>query len=196
MTPEHDDPFSATEHDVYGAEPTRDPELVAQINALRALPGNFAHSLCRQFDAGRDLSAKQLGWVDRLTADPCPTEKAPYAALKARAPIWACTPEGDTLTIKAPRNGRDVLYLVVNGGYIGKVTPDNALSPLRTIRPALVASIAQLLPRIARDPRAYAEGYGKKTGQCGMCGRKLTDPESIRRGTGPVCDGRWDKEHG
>jgi len=27
-------------------------------------------------------------------------------------------------------------------------------------------------------------------GRCGQCGRKLTDPESVERGIGPVCDGR------
>lgn len=27
-------------------------------------------------------------------------------------------------------------------------------------------------------------------GRCGRCGRTLTDPESIKRGIGPVCDGK------
>ena len=27
-------------------------------------------------------------------------------------------------------------------------------------------------------------------GRCGACGRRLTDPDSIRRGLGPVCAGR------
>lgn len=37
------------------------------------------------------------------------------------------------------------------------------------------------------DPRAAAASYGMASGNCGICGRTLTEPESIQRGIGPVC---------
>jgi hypothetical protein len=37
------------------------------------------------------------------------------------------------------------------------------------------------------DPRAAASAYGLRSGKCGICSRKLTVPESIKTGIGPVC---------
>jgi hypothetical protein len=46
---------------------------------------------------------------------------------------------------------------------------------------------AAILAKIAADPHAAAVRYGREIGECSMCGRTLTDPESIRRGIGPIC---------
>ncbi len=35
-----------------------------------------------------------------------------------------------------------------------------------------------------------AKAYGRKTGRCMVCGRKLTHPASIAAGIGPVCAGK------
>lgn len=35
-----------------------------------------------------------------------------------------------------------------------------------------------------------ASAYGMFTGKCGICGRPLTDPESVGRGIGPDCLGK------
>lgn len=43
---------------------------------------------------------------------------------------------------------------------------------------------------IAKDPREAMAAYGKITGTCGKCGRKLEDEESRARGIGPVCAGK------
>lgn len=37
------------------------------------------------------------------------------------------------------------------------------------------------------DPRAAAAAYGIESEHCGMCGRKLSTPESLARGIGPDC---------
>lgn len=34
------------------------------------------------------------------------------------------------------------------------------------------------------------QAYGKMSGKCGICGHKLTTPESIALGIGPICAGR------
>lgn len=46
------------------------------------------------------------------------------------------------------------------------------------------------LEAIAADPAKAFISYGKQFGVCGVCGRELTNPESIERGIGPVCWGR------
>ena len=47
------------------------------------------------------------------------------------------------------------------------------------------------LTTIASDPKTAAMRYGQELGVCGVCGRTLTDPESIAKGIGPVCEGRF-----
>jgi hypothetical protein len=43
------------------------------------------------------------------------------------------------------------------------------------------------LAQIVDNPAHYAGAYGMFSGRCGLCGRKLTDPESVERGIGPDC---------
>lgn len=43
---------------------------------------------------------------------------------------------------------------------------------------------------IATDPMARMAEYGTITGSCVICNRTLEDPESVRRGIGPVCFSR------
>lgn len=45
----------------------------------------------------------------------------------------------------------------------------------------------KILALIAKDPAAASLAYGRELGHCGVCGRTLTDPDSIDRGIGPVC---------
>ena len=44
-----------------------------------------------------------------------------------------------------------------------------------------------VLAVIALDPKAASAQYGHLIGHCGVCGRTLTNPESLERGIGPVC---------
>lgn len=47
-----------------------------------------------------------------------------------------------------------------------------------------------ILAAIAADPKAASLAYGRELGHCGVCGRTLTNPESIDAGIGPICAGR------
>jgi hypothetical protein len=53
-----------------------------------------------------------------------------------------------------------------------------------------------VLRAIAVDPKTASVMYGKQLGACGVCGRTLTDPDSIRNGIGPVCSGKMHESHG
>lgn len=48
-----------------------------------------------------------------------------------------------------------------------------------------------VMSTIAKDPKAYAKQYGRRTGTCGICSRKLTDPNSVKKGIGPDCEKRF-----
>lgn len=73
----------------------------------------------------------------------------------------------------------------------GEVLPGNQLKVWRKHESATVIIRAALA--LLAGPEAMIDGlkaYGRASGTCGMCGRKLTTPESIELGIGPICAGR------
>lgn len=69
------------------------------------------------------------------------------------------------------------------GAYLGKITPDGTFMPSRDASPEARAQVAE----VARDPLAAAVAFGRLSGECSCCGRRLTDPASIAAGIGPIC---------
>lgn len=49
--------------------------------------------------------------------------------------------------------------------------------------------LLELLHAFDRDPVDVAARYGRETGECCFCQRRLSDPRSVRVGYGPVCAG-------
>lgn len=49
------------------------------------------------------------------------------------------------------------------------------------------AQAEKVLAKIAENPMDALVAYGRETGVCGVCGRRLTDPASVEAGIGPVC---------
>ncbi len=47
--------------------------------------------------------------------------------------------------------------------------------------------LAQAVKVLVADPKAAALAYARISGNCSVCGRTLTVPESIDRGIGPIC---------
>lgn len=72
------------------------------------------------------------------------------------------------------------------GGYAGKIV-DGKFVRTREANPDL----GEALRAVAADPVAAAVAYGRSTGTCCLCGRELTDPDSVRAGIGPICAGNW-----
>ena len=73
------------------------------------------------------------------------------------------------------------------GRQIGTISKDGSVSADAEIS---LDDLLDLLQEFSQDPKRAIESYGRETGECGVCGRTLTNPESIRRGIGPVCAGR------
>jgi hypothetical protein len=69
------------------------------------------------------------------------------------------------------------------GAYLGKITPDGTFCPSRDCTAEQRAHVAT----VAADPLGAAVAFGRLSGECSCCGRRLTDPVSIANGIGPVC---------
>lgn len=67
--------------------------------------------------------------------------------------------------------------------YYGKISPEGRFYSVQGCPP----SVEPLLLAFANDPEGIATKYGKITGCCSFCGRRLTDARSTEMGYGPVC---------
>ena len=80
-------------------------------------------------------------------------------------------------------------YIYVKAGetYLGKISPRGEWS-----RSYDCSEIEHTrVQEIARDPFGALVEYGHRTGNCGICSRPLSDPESVERGIGPVCAAKY-----
>jgi hypothetical protein len=73
-----------------------------------------------------------------------------------------------------------------DGVYLGKVMGGK----LFTSRDCTVEAKERIVA-VATDPKQAAIAYGQKFGSCAVCGRALTDSESVDRGIGPICAGKY-----
>ncbi len=79
------------------------------------------------------------------------------------------------------------LYVKAAGEYAGKISPTGVFSAAHTATPEHCDEIV----RVARDPLAAAVKHGHESGHCAICSRALSDPESVKRGIGPICAERF-----
>lgn len=87
---------------------------------------------------------------------------------------------------KATGRNPGAIYVKCDGEYAGKIVAGQFLA----VRNA-PADILDLVREIAASPVESARKYGRDTGTCSCCGRKLTDAVSIANGIGPVCESNW-----
>lgn len=93
----------------------------------------------------------------------------------------------DTFVLKPAKsysNNAGAIYVTTREGgtYLGKVMNGKFLR----VRDCS-AEQEQAIVTVCSDPKAAAIAYGKRYGECCVCGRDLTDGESINRGIGPIC---------
>lgn len=50
-----------------------------------------------------------------------------------------------------------------------------------------IVPVLQVFVRFSKDTMQTLYNYGLETGECSICGRELTDSESVRIGIGPIC---------
>ena len=88
----------------------------------------------------------------------------------------------------APATGKNAgaLYVKQDGEYLGKIVGgkyERAYSASQTAVEAVLAACV--------DPLGAAVSHGRLTGSCACCGKELTNRESVERGIGPICAGKF-----
>lgn len=148
----------------------------AQINwatslATEIFAGNPAMLLSEVADLA-DLTNSQFNTrINRLKA-----LKAgmPKAAVKV-IPAGTYLAKGQIVKVKISKKSGAPYLISESGEYLGALKGD---------APAMLAEIEA-------DPKGCAIAYGKATGNCCICSKTLTNPESIAAGIGPVCAGKF-----
>jgi hypothetical protein len=79
--------------------------------------------------------------------------------------------------------------------YFGKITRAGEFEPSRTARelsPVIKAALWGTLSRMRKgEAREVFAEHGKRLGFCCLCGRPLSDAESVAAGIGPDCSKRF-----
>jgi hypothetical protein len=178
------------------------PTVAAWIEA-KAYTFDFAASMYGAILRYGDLTANQYDAVERCIQRDKAREVAPaveqanVSAARVSAAFDAAARSGlrrPRITISgfqlslAPATGRNpgAIYVKDNGAYVGKVV-GGVFYPGRDFN----GDRLQALQSVFADPAAAARNHGLETGECSCCGRLLTDPESVRKGIGPICEGRF-----
>lgn len=186
------------------------PSLLAGLRAIAHWHG-FAASLLTQVETAGGITDKQIAGA--LTALARVKEKqaerdaarnaenagksgevgierinalfATAAASGLKKPVFRTS----RLIIKPAKMHPGTLYVTdkaQDGAYVGKIVAGK-FEARREAAPDTLS----LLCSIAADPMKAAIEYGRSTGECGCCGRELTDPASVAAGIGPICATKW-----
>jgi len=168
----------------------------------------FARSMLDALNKYGHLTEKQMETVQRLTVKDAErkaaraveqaarAETAPVVSVEAIEVAFNNAKESgvkfpklrlDTFVFSpAGENSKNAGAIYIkskgDGVYLGKVMGGR----LFTSRDC-TAEAAERITAVASDPKQAAVAYGMKFGSCSVCGRQLTDSDSVARGIGPVC---------
>ena len=184
-------------------------EHVGLIEALRDIAGwhSFAATMLGAFDKWGSLTPNQVT-AARASVARVAAKREERAAAKAgmtggvsMAAIEAMFAAAGKAGLQRPRfvtarldmalaspygKNPGAVYVKCDGVYAGKIAA-GTFSPGRDAP----ADILALVREVAADPIESARKFGRATGKCACCGRKLTDAKSIAAGIGPICEAKW-----
>lgn len=162
------------------------------------LRNDFARSLFEQAQYRGTLSEKQIAAIQRNLA-PAVIELASVSrafdharAAGLKAPRLRLPEFVFSLATTNSFNVGMIYVKAKDGTYLGKITKHGAFFPSRCCE----ESHKEALRNLDLDVVAAAKKYGQETGECSCCGRLLTDPESVERGIGPICAGKFGLTNG
>lgn len=179
------------------------PDVAAWLDAAPQ-SFHFAVSLASQVYAKGTLSDRQIEAARRCIANSAAAAQRVAQAPEAELPLleqafakaresglqrpkmtitgFRFSPAGETSRNPGAIYAKDR----ESGTYLGKFAAG------RFVRSRDCDELTQAkLISIAKDPLAHAIAHGKLTGSCAICSRKLTDPESVERGIGPICSEKY-----
>jgi hypothetical protein len=157
--------------------PVRDPRnTYLNPKGISAQLAAFADSTVRpETTTGAPMAAYKANPPSQVRVDP---------EIEAKVPAGRYAVPGDDGVIKFYRVDKPTEGTWAGRTFV-KVRAGDDWLPVR------YATARQgILRKIGEDVRAASIRYGLELGQCGVCGRTLTNPESIAKGIGPVCEGR------
>jgi len=185
-------------------------ENPAEAAWMESSAGNFefARSMLDALNKYGHLTERQMETVQRLTVQAAERQAARAAEQVARAQtapvvsveaIEVAFNNAKESGVKFPKLRLDTfvfspagensknagaIYIKSKGDgvYLGKVMGGR----LFTSRDCTTEA-AERITAVASDPKQAAVAYGMKFGACSVCGRQLTDSDSVQRGIGPVC---------
>ena len=178
------------------------PEVFMYL-ALNVAKNRFCESLVDAIGKYGDLTENQLAAVHKGMAKEVDRAKAKEKAKKAVAVVDLSiirekleTAKGNQVkypkfkagdnyvfTLAQPNSKNpDHVYVKQGDKYLGKISPDGEFFGYK-----LPEEHIKNVQEIAKDPLEGAKAYGLRFGNCGMCGRGLTNHRSIDAGIGPVC---------
>lgn len=156
-------------------------DLLTEVNL-----GDATDETVRQYEAG--LSKRVASkWITRLielkkaqgTAAPKPGKGIETSVPAGRYAVTGDDGTTDFYKVDRPEEGRWAGYTFVKlqtGSDYQRIGRKQAATILSRIEDA--------------GPREASARYGHELGHCGVCGRELTNNESIEAGIGPVCSGK------
>lgn len=170
----------------------------------------FATSLLRSASSKRGASFEQQKWIAKLVErakqpkpEPITTQLTSdvrrifvlFEAASANGLKWPkihlTAADGQAVVFsRAGERSQYVGQVMITDGqpygvnkFFGRITTDGQLVQGR----AMSEFVKLLIERFAFDPAYMAAEYGKKTGACCFCSRKLDTVESTAVGYGPIC---------
>jgi len=90
---------------------------------------------------------------------------------------------------QAPSTGRNPNAVYIknrNGVYQGKIV-DGVIKMVYLTAESVFKEITSVMT----DPHGAAIQFGRRTGQCAICGRPLDNKVSVALGIGPICNERF-----
>lgn len=187
------------------------------LDALEEVPcplsgrdADFAQSLCEQ-SYRRELSDKQKPhfwrlWAKALGVAPATPAPVPVNATGIEALLRSAgsrlkypavklrTEAGTYLRVSIAGNRSNnpgAINIVGEGTYPDRPfygwIKDGAYVPHHNVQDFAATAIGAALQAFAADPAGIASAYGKRTGACCFCSRRLDDARSVEVGYGPTC---------
>lgn len=178
--------------------------------AAKAPTFGFAQAMMQAVTQYGELTEKQLATVQRLMAQDAERQvqraaeraervaNAPEVSVAAIETAFA-TAKGNG--VKYPKlrladftfspagaasKNAGAIYVKRGDEYLGKVQ-DGKFQRVRACTAETEAKVVE----VCADPRQAAVAYGKRFGACSVCGRELTNEDSIDAGIGPVCASKY-----
>lgn len=185
--------------------------------ALGYAPG-FLGDMAEAVDAGRGWTQGQLDAVRKIMASdaakpaaPAPVALAAPAQMKGIIDLFAAAQgklkrpsitigfagmaRETTLSVAGP-NAREPGTINVaedapfgQGAWFGRIRMDGTFAASGKV--ATPAELLAGLAAFAANPAQVAAEYGRATGSCCFCSRRLTDDRSLDAGYGPTCAERY-----